>query len=103
MSLTVAYELLSKLGDLCKHFITFYEDGIDKKIMKESGEKFVLRLYGCGNSSNFDESRYSFYQKSVSWLSLSVASISFKSNFNMASLPPTSASVEQVQKIAKVG
>lgn len=83
-----AYKLLSLSNDLRAKALQFYEKQADKNILKEVGETFVLKLYGCTRSTSLNESRYSVYLKAV-------AKMSLKSKFNMASLPPTSDAAEQ--------
>lgn len=83
-----AYKVLSTSKDLRTKALLFYEERAEKETLKEVGEDFIMKLYGCTRSTSLNDSRYSFYLKAV-------AKMSLKSKFNMASLPPISDAAEQ--------
>jgi len=51
-----AYKLLSMSNDLRTTALQFYKTPADKNILKEVGEAFLLKLYGCTKSTNLNES-----------------------------------------------
>ena len=68
--------------------VTFMKSGCTHDEVKQAGEDFILQLYGASNYSSLNEYRHVSYKRAIARSSLS-------SEFNLASLPPTSAAAKQ--------
>ena len=64
---------------------TFTKTGSTHEEVKRAGEQFLLKVYGANNCSSLDEFRCIAYKRAITKSSPS-------SSFELASLPPTSAS-----------
>ena len=65
----------------------FNQKDASKQTIKDAGERFILKLYGS-NSKSLNQLRYFMYNRIV-------AKKDLNTSFQLASLPPTSATAEQ--------
>ncbi|KAK3932952.1 Elongation factor 4, partial [Frankliniella fusca] len=85
----IAWNTLKKCGnDFLQSIEKFYAESVSAENLSEVGEQFVRMLYGVKERTPLNQVRYQLYQRTIAKQPLTA-------NFDLAVLPPTSASTLQ--------